>query len=90
MSYDFSLVILIYFNRIWRTTSSPPIPHATARLDLLEDPDQDPNNDADFELPDQDALVDTFLAGLSKQRDIDVKGISVADAEAISVTDYSG
>jgi hypothetical protein len=59
-------------------------------LDLLEDPRQDPKDDADFELPDPDALIDTFLAGLSKESNIEVEAISVTDAEAISVTAYSG
>ncbi len=74
-------------NRILRHYLALPYPMP---LDLLEEPCQDQNNDADFELPDQDALNDTVLAGLSKERDNDVDAKLVADAEAISVTGYSG
>jgi hypothetical protein len=33
---------------------------------------------------------DSFLAGLSKDSNIKVEAISVADAKVISITDYSG
>jgi hypothetical protein len=59
-------------------------------LDLLEHPLQDPNIDADFELPDQDVLIATFLAALSKESNIEGEALSVTDAEAISVTGYRG
>ncbi len=45
---------------------APPDPRP---LEILQDPRPDPNDDADFEIPDLDALIQAFLAGLSKESD---------------------
>jgi hypothetical protein len=42
-------------------------------LDIPDDPCQDPNDDADFELPDQQELMDAFMAGLAKESDPDFR-----------------
>ena len=68
-------------------------------LDITEDTRQDPNDDEDFELPDQQALFDAFMDGLSKESDTDFRGLSSllatlpdpslshAEVEAMSITD---
>ncbi len=40
-----------------------PIP-----LDMPDDPRQDPFDDADFKLPDQQALIDAFMNGQCKEK----------------------
>ena len=48
-----------------------PIPQ-----DMPDDHRQDPDNAADFELPDHQELIDAFMAGLSKESQHDYRGIS--------------
>ena len=46
-----------------------PIPQ-----DMPDDHRQDPDNAADFELPDHQELIDAFMAGLSKESQHDCRG----------------
>jgi len=45
-------------------------------LDLPDDRDPDPCDDADFELPDGKALVEAFMAGMAKEVDNDYRTLS--------------
>jgi hypothetical protein len=49
---------------------------ATSPLDIPDDPQPDPHDEEDFNLPDQQALTDAFFAGLSKESDTDYHGLS--------------
>jgi hypothetical protein len=66
---------------------------------MPDDPLPDPYDAADFDLPDQQALIDAFMAGLSKESQYDFRGLSALLAtlpdpslshglvEALSVTE---
>jgi hypothetical protein len=45
-------------------------------LDLPDDRDPDPCDDADFELPDGKTLVEAFMAGMAKEVDNDYRSLS--------------
>jgi hypothetical protein len=45
-------------------------------LDLPDDSSPDPCDDADFELPDGNELVEAFMAGLAKEVDTEYIGLS--------------
>ncbi len=45
-------------------------------MDLPDDSDPDPCDDADFELPDGKALVEAFMAGMAKEVDNDYRTLS--------------
>ena len=51
-------------------SNQPVIP-----LDLPDDRDPDPCDDADFELPDGKALVEAFMAGMAKEVDNDYRSL---------------
>ncbi len=50
-------------------------PHATPQ-DMLDDQGPDPDDAADLELPDQQDLIDAFMAGLCKESQHDCRGLS--------------
>jgi hypothetical protein len=47
---------------------SPALTPTHWTVDILEGTRQDPYDDDDFELPDQHALIDAFMAGLSESK----------------------
>jgi hypothetical protein len=59
--------------------------------DMPDDHRPDPDDAADFELPDQQELIDSFMAGLYKERQHDCRGLSAflgqARVEAMPVTE---
>ena len=44
-----------------------------SNVDTPDDHSTDPHDTQDFKIPDQQALIDTFMAGLSDQRDCDYR-----------------
>jgi hypothetical protein len=65
--------MLVDFHTIsWQAFRSPdPRP-----LNIPKDTLPDPNDNADFELPDQNALIHAFLAGLFKESPTDFRSLS--------------
>ena len=67
------LISVIFFpgfraHRIARPDTNPQ--------DIPDDPHPDPHDEEDFNLPDQQALIDAFLAGLAKESNTDYHGLS--------------
>ena len=58
-------------------SNQPVIP-----LDLPDDSDPDPCDDADFELPDGKALVEAFMAGMAKEVDTEYRSLSATALSA--------
>ncbi len=64
---------MVIFTRFGGKHFAPPDPRP---LDIPKDTLSDQNNDADFELPDQNTLIHAFLAGLSKESATDLRSLS--------------
>ena len=71
MSYIFLSLSIVPGFRGWHQAQPVPTPP-----DMPDDHGPDPDDAADFELPDQQELIDAFMAGLCKESQHDCSGLS--------------